>query len=228
MGYVFEELIRVGAEQANEEAGEHFTPREVIRLMVSLLLSPEPDLGTSYKVKTIYDPACGTGGMLSVAEDYLCEHNSEALPHLYGQDWNDDAWAVCRSDMLIKGENADNTVHGDTFREDGYPRGGGGGRPSRFDYMPANPPFGVEWKQQKQAIEQERDTLGFGGASARGCRGSTTARCCSCSTCCRRCSPSGRTARAVAVWRRQASTRPRVSSRPGADCARRSGLSSRP
>ena len=80
MGYVFEELIRVGAEQANEEAGEHFTPREVIRLMVSLLLSPEPDLGTSYKVKTIYDPACGTGGMLSVAEEYLREHNSEALP----------------------------------------------------------------------------------------------------------------------------------------------------
>ena len=163
MGYVFEELIRVGAEQANEEAGEHFTPREVIRLMVSLLLSPEPDLGTSYKVKTIYDPACGTGGMLSVAEDYLREHNSEALPHLYGQDWNDDAWAVCRSDMLIKGENADNIVHGDTFREDGYPRGGGGGRPSTFDYMLANPPFGVEWKQQEQYIKQERDTLGEHG-----------------------------------------------------------------
>ena len=163
MGYVFEELIRVGAEQANEEAGEHFTPREVIRLMVSLLLSPEPDLGASYKVKTIYDPACGTGGMLSVAEDYLREHNSEALPHLYGQDWNDDAWAVCRSDMLIKGENADNIVHGDTFREDGYPRAGSGGRPSTFDYMLANPPFGVEWKQQEQSIKQERDTLGFEG-----------------------------------------------------------------
>ena len=163
MGYVFEELIRVGAEQANEEAGEHFTPREVIRLMVSLLLSPEPDLGTSFKVKTIYDPACGTGGMLSVAEEYLREHNSEALPHLYGQDWNDDAWAVCRSDMLIKGENADNIVHGDTFREDGYPRGGGGGRPSTFDYMLANPPFGVEWKQQEQYIKQERDTLGEHG-----------------------------------------------------------------
>ena len=163
MGYVFEELIRVGAEQANEEAGEHFTPREVIRLMVSLLLSPEPDLGTSYKVKTIYDPACGTGGMLSVAEDYLREHNSEALPHLYGQDWNDDAWAVCRSDMLIKGENADNIVHGDTFREDGYPRGGAAGRPSTFDYMLANPPFGVEWKQQEHDIKQERDTLGFEG-----------------------------------------------------------------
>ena len=163
MGYVFEELIRVGAEQANEEAGEHFTPREVIRLMVSLLLSPEPDLGTSFKVKTIYDPACGTGGMLSVAEDYLREHNSEALPHLYGQDWNDDAWAVCRSDMLIKGENADNIVHGDTFREDGYPRGGAAGRPWTFDYMLANPPFGVEWKQQEHDIKQERDTLGFEG-----------------------------------------------------------------
>ena len=163
MGYVFEELIRVGAEQANEEAGEHFTPREVIRLMVSLLLSPEPDLGASYKVKTIYDPACGTGGMLSVAEDYLREHNSEALPHLYGQDWNNEAWAVCRSDMLIKGENAENIILGDSFSRDGYARGGGGGRPSTFDYMLANPPFGVEWKQQEQYVKQERDTLGFEG-----------------------------------------------------------------
>ena len=163
MGYVFEELIRVGAEQANEEAGEHFTPREVIRLMVSLLLSPEPDLGTSFKVKTIYDPACGTGGMLSVAEEYLREHNSEALPHLYGQDWNNEAWAVCRSDMLIKGENAENIILGDSFSRDGYARGGGSGRPSTFDYMLANPPFGVEWKQQEHDIKQERDTLGFEG-----------------------------------------------------------------
>ena len=163
MGYVFEELIRVGAEQANEEAGEHFTPREVIRLMVSLLLSPEPDLGASYKVKTIYDPACGTGGMLSVAEDYLREHNSEALPHLYGQDWNNEAWAVCRSDMLIKGENAENIILGDSFSRDGYARGGGNGRPATFDYMLANPPFGVEWKQQEQHVKQERDTLGFEG-----------------------------------------------------------------
>ena len=200
MGYVFEELIRVGAEQANEEAGEHFTPREVIRLMVSLLLSPEPDLGTSFKVKTIYDPACGTGGMLSVAEDYLREHNSEALPHLYGQDWNDDAWAVCRSDMLIKGENADNIVHGDTFREDGYPRGGGAGRPSTFDYMLANPPFGVEWKQQEHVHQAGARHARLRGALRRGdCRGSTTAPCCSCSTCSRRCSPSPRTARAAAA-----------------------------
>ncbi len=162
MGYVFEELIRIGAEQANEEAGEHFTPREVIRLMVSLLLSPEPDLTASYKVKTIYDPACGTGGMLSVSEDYLLEHNREARPHLFGQDWTDDAWAVCKSDMLIKGANAENIIRGDTFTEDGYERDSGGRRWT-FDYMLANPPFGVEWKQRKQAIERERDTLGDQG-----------------------------------------------------------------
>lgn len=89
MGYVFEELIRIGAEQANEEAGEHFTPREVIKLMVNLLLSPETDLRKSHVVKTIYDPACGTGGMLSVAENYIRNLNSDAQPHLFGQDWND-------------------------------------------------------------------------------------------------------------------------------------------
>ena len=147
MGYVFEELIRIGAEQANEEAGEHFTPREVIQLMVSLLLSPERDLGRGHIVKTIYDPACGTGGMLSVSERYLRDHNREAKPFLYGQDWNDEAWAVCKSDMLIKGENADNIILGDTFTKDGYRRGVDG-RPSTFDYMLANPPFGVEWKQR--------------------------------------------------------------------------------
>ena len=162
MGYVFEELIRIGAEQANEEAGEHFTPREVIRLMVDLLLSPEPDLGKGYIVKTIYDPACGTGGMLSGAEHYLHEHNSESSPVLYGQDYNDDAWAVCRSDMLIKGDNADNIILGDTFTEDGYERGPDGRR-CTFDYMLANPPFGVEWKQQRQTIAHERDTLGWDG-----------------------------------------------------------------
>src|SRR5204863_394664 len=108
MGYVFEELIRIGAEQSNEEAGEHFTPREVIKLMVNLLLSPEQDLRRSHVVKTIFDPACGTGGMLSVAEKYIRDLNTEANPLLFGQDWNDEAWAVCKSDMLIKGEDADN------------------------------------------------------------------------------------------------------------------------
>ena len=162
MGYVFEELIRVGAEQANEEAGEHFTPREVIRLMVSLLLSPEPDLSKEYVVKTIYDPACGTGGMLSVTEDYLRDHNRQARPLLYGQDHNDEAWAVCKSDMLIKGHDADRIILGDTFTKDGY-RHRPDGQAWTFDYMLANPPFGVEWKQQKDFVHKERDTLGWDG-----------------------------------------------------------------
>lgn len=162
MGYVFEELIRIGAEQSNEEAGEHFTPREVIKLMVNLLLTPEQDLRRSHVVKTIYDPACGTGGMLSVAEKYIRDLNSEAKPLLYGQDWNDEAWAVCRSDMLIKGEDADNIALGDTFTKDAHARDEQGQKRC-FDYMLANPPFGVEWKQQQRYIEHERDTLGYQG-----------------------------------------------------------------
>ena len=162
MGYVFEELIRIGSEQANEEAGEHFTPREVIRLMVSLLLSPEPDLGEAFKVKTIYDPACGTGGMLSEADKYLRECNRDARPTLYGQDHNDEAWAVCKSDMLLKGDEADRIILGDTFTDDGYDRRPDG-RKHAFDYMLANPPFGVEWKQQQRDIELEARTLGYDG-----------------------------------------------------------------
>jgi len=162
MGYVFEELIRIGAEQSNEEAGEHFTPREVIRLMVNLLLSPEKDLARSHVVKTIYDPACGTGGMLSVSEHYIKKLNADAQPKLFGQDWNDEAWAVCKSDMLIKGEDADAIILGDTFTKDGFDRAADG-KKWTFDYMLANPPFGVEWKQQQKYIENERDTLGFSG-----------------------------------------------------------------
>ncbi|MDO8947721.1 MAG: class I SAM-dependent DNA methyltransferase [Desulfocapsaceae bacterium] len=162
MGYVFEELIRIGAEQSNEEAGEHFTPREVIKLMVNLLLAPEKDLARSHVVKTIYDPACGTGGMLSVAEEYIRKLNSEAQPKLFGQDWNDEAWAVCKSDMLIKGEEADNIIRDDTFTKDGFDRDSDGNKWT-FDYMLANPPFGVEWKQQQRYIQQEADTLGYAG-----------------------------------------------------------------
>lgn len=162
MGFVFEDLIRIGAEQANEEAGEHFTPREVIRLMVNLLLAPEHDLAQSHIVKTIYDPACGTGGMLSVAEEYIRRLNSDAHPVLYGQDWNDEAWAVCRSDMLIKGEDADNIINGDSFLHDGFKFDDSGKRWT-FDYMLANPPFGVDWKQQKKDIEKEAAQLGFDG-----------------------------------------------------------------
>ncbi|ARM30796.1 class I SAM-dependent DNA methyltransferase [Prosthecochloris sp. HL-130-GSB] len=162
MGYVFEELIRIGAEQSNEEAGEHFTPREVIKLMVNLLLAPEDDLARSHVVKTIYDPACGTGGMLSVADEYIRELNREAQPKLFGQDWNDEAWAICKSDMLIKGEEADNIILDDTFTRDGFAARSDGSRWT-FDYMLANPPFGVEWKQQQKFIEREAETLGFEG-----------------------------------------------------------------
>lgn len=156
MGYVFEELIRIGAEQANEEAGEHFTPREVIKLMVNLLLSPETDLRKSHVVKTIYDPACGTGGMLSVAENYIRSLNTQAQPLLYGQDWNDEAYAICRADMLIKGEDPDNIKPDCTFTHDGFPK-------EKFDYMLANPPFGVEWKQQQKKITDEHEKLGYDG-----------------------------------------------------------------
>jgi len=156
MGYIFEELIRIGAEQSNEEAGEHFTPREVIWLMVNLMLSDELDLTRSHIVKTIYDPACGTGGMLSSAEQFIRDYNSEAKPLLYGQDWNDEAYAICKSDMLIKGEDADNIKMGDTFSDDGFPD-------QTFDYMLANPPFGVSWKQQQRFIEQEHNSLGYDG-----------------------------------------------------------------
>ncbi len=162
MGYVFEELIRIGAEQSNEEAGEHFTPREVIRLMVNLLLEPEKDIRRSHVVKTIFDPACGTGGMLSEAEKYIREMNTEARPILFGQDWNDEAWAVCKADMLIKGDDADNIILGDSFTADAFDRDKAGDR-YRFDYMLANPPFGVEWKQQKRDIDKEHEELGFDG-----------------------------------------------------------------
>lgn len=155
MGLVFEELIRIGAEQSNEEAGEHFTPREVIKLMVNLLLSPEADLAKSHVVKTIFDPACGTGGMLTAAETYIKELNRDAKPHMFGQDWNKESYAVCCSDMLIKGENA--IIHyGCSFEQDGFAA-------NKFDYMLANPPFGVEWKKQEKTIKDEFEALGYNG-----------------------------------------------------------------
>jgi len=156
MGLIFEELIRVGAEQANEEAGEHFTPREVIKLMVNLLLSPESDLSKSHVVKTIYDPACGTGGMLTAAETYIKELNRDAKPVLYGQDWNNESYAICCSDMLIKGEDSENIKNGCSFEQDGFPT-------AKFDYMLANPPFGVEWKKQEKTIKDEFEALGYNG-----------------------------------------------------------------
>lgn len=157
MGYIFEELIRRFNEASNEEAGDHFTPREVIRLMVNLIFSPDNDvLTTKGIVKTLYDPACGTGGMLSVSEEYLRELNPEAQLEVFGQDYNDQAYAICGSDMMIKGESLDNIRFGNSFTED-YMLG------KTFDYMLANPPFGVEWKPEEKHIRQEHEEQGYGG-----------------------------------------------------------------
>lgn len=157
MGMIFEELIRRFNEASNEEAGDHFTPREVIRLMVNLLFAPDDDvLTTRGIVRTLYDPACGTGGMLSVSEDYLRELNPDARLEVFGQDYNDQAYAICGSDMMIKGQSMDNIRFGDSFTED-HMAG------KRFDYMLANPPFGVEWKPEEDTIRKEHEEQGFGG-----------------------------------------------------------------
>jgi len=157
MGYIFEELIRRFNEASNEEAGDHFTPREVIRLMVDLIFSPDDDTLTKKgAIRTLYDPACGTGGMLSVSEEYLREHNPDGALEVFGQDYNDQAYAVCGSDMMIKGQNIDNIRFGNSFTEDHFPG-------KKFDYMLANPPFGVEWKPEKDFVEKEFQERGFDG-----------------------------------------------------------------
>lgn len=160
MGYVFEELIRKFNEKANEEAGDHFTPREVIRLMAHLIYTDDEDVYTPGIARTIYDPTCGTGGMLSVSEEYIREQNPQANLILYGQEYNAESYAICCSDLLIKDEPIDNIHFGDTLgdgkSEDGHPD-------KRFHYMMANPPFGVEWKTQQSIVQKEADALGFSG-----------------------------------------------------------------
>ena len=157
MGYIFEELIRKFNEAANETAGDHFTPREVIRLMVNLLFEPDGDVLTKKGiVKTLCDPACGTGGMLSVADEYLRELNPDASLEVFGQDWNKESYAVCGSDMLIKGHDIKHIVFGSSFSKDGFLR-------QKFDYLLANPPFGVEWKPDEDDIRNEHETQGHDG-----------------------------------------------------------------
>ena len=158
MGLVFEELIRKFAEISNETAGEHFTPREVIRLMVNLLFIEDDDVLTpgSAVVRTIYDPTAGTGGMLSIAGEYLLEHNPQARLTMFGQELNDESYAICKADMLIKGQPVENIAAGNTLSDDGH-----GGR--KFDYMLSNPPFGVEWKKVEKAVRQEHEQKGFDG-----------------------------------------------------------------
>lgn len=157
MGYIFEDLIRRFNEASNEEAGDHFTPREVIRLMVNLIFAPDSDiLTTKGIVKTLGDPACGTGGMLSVSEEYLRELNPDARLEVFGQDYNAQAYAICGSDMMIKGQSMDNVCFGDSFTNDCLAG-------KTFDYMLANPPFGVEWKPEEDSIRKEYEEQGFGG-----------------------------------------------------------------
>ena len=158
MGYLYEELIRKFSELSNETAGEHFTPREVIRLMVNLLFIDDADdvLTKPGIVKTLCDPACGTGGMLSVAEDHLRALNPQARLEVFGQELNAETYAVCRSDMMLKGQDASHIAYGNSFSEDHH-------EGERFDYLLANPPFGVEWKKVEAEVRKEAETRGFNG-----------------------------------------------------------------
>ena len=157
MGYLYEELVRRFSELSNETAGEHFTPREVIRLMVNLLFAEDDEMLTGPGVvRTLFDPACGTGGMLSVAEDHLRSLNPNAQLEVFGQELNDETYAICRSDMMLKGQDASHIVSGNSFSEDGH-------QGQTFDYLLANPPFGVEWKKVENEVRTEHDKLGFAG-----------------------------------------------------------------
>ncbi|QDS99309.1 Type I restriction enzyme EcoKI M protein [Adhaeretor mobilis] len=160
MGLAFENLIRRFNELANETAGDHFTPREVIHLMVHLLFSPDDDLLTKSSATKMLDPACGTGGMLAEAQKYMNEHNPDAFLYTYGQDYNKRAFATAASDMLIKevahNGAGENIQYGDSLIDDQF-------EGHNFDYLIANPPFGVDWKKQQKEIKREHEKLGFAG-----------------------------------------------------------------
>ncbi|MBO7747012.1 SAM-dependent DNA methyltransferase [Paenibacillus sp. MWE-103] len=157
MGYLFEELIRRFSEQSNETAGEHFTPREVIQLMVNILFEADASALTGEKVvRKIYDPACGTGGMLAVAYDYLRKLNPTMNVEVFGQELNSESYAICKSDMLLKGLNVSNIKFGNSFTQDGLEN-------EEFHYFLSNPPFGVDWKKTQKEIENEHKTKGYKG-----------------------------------------------------------------
>jgi type I restriction enzyme M protein len=157
MGLVFEDLIRRFNEAANETAGDHFTPREVIQLMVNLLLEPDTSVLTRAGViVTICDPACGTGGMLAEAQNWIRAHNEQATVKVFGQDYNPRSYAVAASDLLIKGHKDGQVVLGNTLTDDPFPE-------QRFDYLLANPPFGVDWKAEKKTIDRWPNFRGYGG-----------------------------------------------------------------
>lgn len=158
MGDIFERLIHKFSDAQNEGAGEYFTPRDVIELMVHLIFTGEEDVLTpgNATVRTVYDPTCGTGGMLSTAEEYLREHNPDARVNLYGQEIYDISAAICIADMLIKGQDASHIICGNTLTEDGLPH-------EKFDYCLANPPYGVDWKKDEKAVKEEHKLRGYEG-----------------------------------------------------------------
>jgi type I restriction enzyme M protein len=157
MGLVFEELIRKFAEDSNETAGEHFTPRDVIRLMVDLIFNEDDEtLNRPGVVRTLYDPTAGTGGMLSIGAEMLKVMNPDARLVTYGQELNPESYAICKADMLIKGDAADQIMAGNTLSADGLPG-------KRFDYMLSNPPFGVEWKKIEKSVRDEHKLHGHNG-----------------------------------------------------------------
>ncbi len=155
MGYIFEEIVRRFSESHNEDAGQHYTPREVIQLMCAILFIDDELTSGDGEVRTVYDPACGTGGMLSEAQEYVARLNNTAHLTCFGHELNDETFAICKADMLIKGQEADNVRCENTLSCDMFPG-------EKFDYILSNPPFGREWKNERADVEREA-ALGMSG-----------------------------------------------------------------
>ena len=162
MGDAFEYIIRKFNEAANETSGDHYTPRDAIRLLVDLLFAEKDvDLGEADIVRTLYDPTAGTGGMLALAEEHLLDHNPDAKLSLYGQEYNPQSYAICKSDLLAKGHDATNIAFGNTLTDDAF-------KGRQFDFCMSNPPYGVDWKQYAKAVTKEKESAGPYGRFAPG------------------------------------------------------------
>lgn len=175
MGLVFEELIRRFAESSNETAGEHFTPRDIVELTTSLLFTNEDELTSSGLVRSIYDPTAGTGGFLSSGMEYVHKLNEKASLSAFGQELNPESYAICKADMLIKGQKVDNIKLGNTLSNDQL-------RNDKFDYMLSNPPFGVDWKKIQKQINDEHTKKALKVGLAQACHACLTVHCCFCYT----------------------------------------------
>ena len=159
MGLMFEELIRKFAEASNETAGEHFTPRDIVRLTTSLLFCTDDEILTKKGVvRSLYDPTAGTGGFLSSSSEYIYELNKDATLVTFGQELNPESYAICKADMMIKGQAVNNIKNGNTLSDDQL-------KENKFDYMLSNPPFGVEWKKVEKIVKSEHKEQGFNGSS---------------------------------------------------------------